>query len=353
MTQALSGLKQRQTTAYLAILNGLVWILGILSLVIGIVAVVANLDITFMVLAGSIVMFTICAAVARRLVPQQRYLESLLLIGVPMFLIAVGAAFVFPNGSYLIAFAGIIMMLMSELILSARAIRVVGFIGLILFIPNVITGVLGGFDANYVRVGELGAYIVPIISIAALCIIALLAFTRTNVMLEAVNDAEQRGQLAEQSQADQAAMLVQVQQQAADQARLLELVHELEVPVIPLFEGVLALPVVGHLDPQRMAALTSALLEQVAHQRAHTVIVDLTGVAIIDTAVANGLLNLAQAVRLLGAAVMITGIKAEVAQSLVALGVSFDEITTAASLQDGIARVSERLQELAAQDQAR
>ncbi len=348
-----SSLKQRQIKAYLSILNGLVWILGSLSLVIGLVAILAGLDSAFIVLAASIVVFTICTAVARTIVPQERIVESLLLVGVPLFVIAIGAAFVFPNASYLIAFATAIMMLLAGKTLSPRAVVPIAIIGLVLFFPLAILAQLGTFDAAYARVGVLGAYIVPIISVAAVAFIGLLVFVVNTVLLEALAAAEQRGQLAEAARANQVTMLVEVQQQAADQARLLELVRDLEIPLIPLFDGVLALPLVGHLDTQRMTALNASLLEQVARQRAHTVIVDLTGVTMIDTSIANRLLNMAQAVRLLGAEVMITGIKAEVAQALVALGVSFGQITTAASLQDGIMRVNERLLSASSHDQQR
>ena len=203
---------------------------------------------------------------------------------------------------------------------------------------------LGSFDSSYARVGVWGSYVVPIVSVAALSFMGLLIFILNNALVEALHEAEQRGQLAEAAQAEQGRMLEQAQRQSADQARLLELVHDLEIPVIPLFEGVLALPLVGHLDPQRMAALTSSLLNEVARLRAHTVIVDLTGVAMIDTASANHLLHMAQAIRLVGAGIMVTGMRAEVAQMLVSLGVPFEHIPTAASLQDGIMRVSATLE---------
>jgi rsbT co-antagonist protein RsbR len=344
MGDRLAGLRQRQIAAYLSILNGLIWILGILSLAIGLVAIAAGLDSVFIALAGSIMVFTACAILARRLVRQRKFIASLLLVAVPIFMIAIGAAFYFPDASFLIAFAMAIMMLMTGLVLSPQSIVSVGAAGLLFFVPCVIAAALDVFAANYARVGRLGVFVTPIISVAALIFIGLLVFTLNKVMREALAEAEERGHMAEAARADQAGMLAQVQQQAAEQARLLDLVRDLEIPVIPLFEGVLALPVVGHLDTQRMTALSSSLLEEVARQRAHTVIVDLTGVAMIDTAIANRLLSMAQGVRLLGAEVMITGIKAEVAQALVSLGVSFTQITTAASLQDGIMQVSEGLQ---------
>ena len=148
--------------------------------------------------------------------------------------------------------------------------------------------------------------------------------------------------MAEAAQAEQAVILQQVQAQSLEQSRLLELVHDLETPVIPVMDGVLVLPLVGHLDTARLTNLSQRLLERVAAERAHTVLLDLTAVAIIDTATANHVLQLTKGVRLLGAECILTGIRAEVAQTLVALGVTWDTVPTAASLRDGLAQLHER-----------
>jgi anti-anti-sigma regulatory factor len=87
----------------------------------------------------------------------------------------------------------------------------------------------------------------------------------------------------------------------------------LGMQVMIIVAGVLFAPIVGHLDSRRTHALTSRLLESVNAQRGKVVIVDIAGVNAIDTAVARGLLNAAQALRLLGCEVVLSGISAEVA----------------------------------------
>jgi rsbT co-antagonist protein RsbR len=126
---------------------------------------------------------------------------------------------------------------------------------------------------------------------------------------------------------------------AAQQAAL----RELSTPLIPVRDDVLVMPLVGTLDSMRAQQIIEALLSGVEQQGARAAIIDITGVSIVDTQVANALLQAAQAVRLLGAQVVLTGIRPEVAQTLVGLGVDLRAITTRATLQDGIATVLRRL----------
>jgi anti-anti-sigma factor len=122
---------------------------------------------------------------------------------------------------------------------------------------------------------------------------------------------------------------------AAQQATL----RELSTPLIPLRDDIVVMPLVGALDSSRAQQIMETLLEGVARQGARAAILDITGVSIVDTQVANALLQAAQAVRLLGAQVVLTGIRPEVAQTLVGLGVDLEAIVTCATLQDGIATV--------------
>jgi rsbT co-antagonist protein RsbR len=100
---------------------------------------------------------------------------------------------------------------------------------------------------------------------------------------------------------------------------------------------VVVMPLIGALDSARAQQVIETLLEGVAARRARVAILDITGVAVVDSQVANGLLRAAQAVRLLGASVVLTGIKPEVAQTLVNLGADLRGIVTRGSLQSGIA----------------
>lgn len=112
---------------------------------------------------------------------------------------------------------------------------------------------------------------------------------------------------------------------------------ELSTPLIPISDRTLLLPLVGALDSRRAQQVMETLLEGIAEYGAESVILDITGVPLVDTHVAAVLLQAARAVRLLGARVMLTGIRPEVAQSIVGLGVDLSSIETRASLQDGIA----------------
>jgi rsbT co-antagonist protein RsbR len=113
-------------------------------------------------------------------------------------------------------------------------------------------------------------------------------------------------------------------------------VQELSAPVIPVLAGVLVAPLIGALDGDRAATLTSNLLGAVAQQHARYVIFDITGVPIVDTHVAQVLIQTTSALRLLGAKVLLVGIRPEVAQTMVALNVDLGGVATYADLRDAI-----------------
>jgi rsbT co-antagonist protein RsbR len=120
---------------------------------------------------------------------------------------------------------------------------------------------------------------------------------------------------------------------AAQQAAL----RELSTPIIPLTNDLVAMPLIGAIDSNRAQQVIETLLAGVADSRATTAILDITGVQVVDTQVANALLRAAQAVKLLGARVVLTGIRPEIAQTLVGLGLDLSGIVTRATLQSGIA----------------
>jgi rsbT co-antagonist protein RsbR len=108
-------------------------------------------------------------------------------------------------------------------------------------------------------------------------------------------------------------------------------------PLVPISDDVLVMPLVGALDSQRAEQVLSTLLEGVSKSQARIAILDITGVGVVDTQVADALLRAAKAVALLGAQVVITGIRTEVAQTLVQLGASLGDVVTRATLQAGVA----------------
>jgi rsbT co-antagonist protein RsbR len=112
---------------------------------------------------------------------------------------------------------------------------------------------------------------------------------------------------------------------------------ELSTPLIPINDSIVIMPLIGSMDSRRAQNVLDSLLNGIAESRSTTLILDITGVAMVDTQVANVLLRATEAVKLLGANTIITGIRPEVAQTLIHLGVDLSNLRTLSSLQSGIA----------------
>ena len=107
---------------------------------------------------------------------------------------------------------------------------------------------------------------------------------------------------------------------------------ELSTPVVKLWEGILALPLIGTLDSARTQVVMESLLNQIVESEATIAIIDITGVPTVDTLVAQHLLKTVAAARLMGADCIISGIRPQIAQTIVQLGVELDEVTTKTSM---------------------
>jgi anti-anti-sigma regulatory factor len=114
------------------------------------------------------------------------------------------------------------------------------------------------------------------------------------------------------------------------------LLAELSTPLIPIREGLVVMPLIGAMNAERASQMLNSLLRGVTSSGARVAIIDVTGVQAVDTHVANMLMQAARSVRLLGAEVVITGIRAGVAQVLVGLGVNLQDVMTRRNLQGGI-----------------
>lgn len=123
------------------------------------------------------------------------------------------------------------------------------------------------------------------------------------------------------------------EQMIRDQAAQLQ---ELSTPLIPLYRGILALPLVGTIDSHRAGQIMEALLQGIAREHAAVVLMDITGVPMVDTQVANYLIQAARTARLLGAQTVLVGIGPEIAQTIVQLGIDLSDIATRANLEAGI-----------------
>jgi len=119
-------------------------------------------------------------------------------------------------------------------------------------------------------------------------------------------------------------------------AELRDVLSELSTPIIQLWQDVLLVPVIGTLDSQRAQNMAEKLLESIADTRAKVVIVDVTGVSIIDTIVGEFLIEMFSAVKLLGSDVILTGIKPEIAHTLVKLGIDFNMVIIKRDLESAL-----------------
>jgi rsbT co-antagonist protein RsbR len=111
---------------------------------------------------------------------------------------------------------------------------------------------------------------------------------------------------------------------------------ELSTPVVKLWDGVVAVPLVGTLDSARTQVVTEKLLQTLVDTGSEHAIIDITGVPAVDTQVAQHLLKTVVAARLMGAECIISGIRPQIAQTIVALGIQFGDVATKASLADAL-----------------
>ncbi|WP_203364480.1 STAS domain-containing protein [Bacillus sp. REN10] len=112
--------------------------------------------------------------------------------------------------------------------------------------------------------------------------------------------------------------------------------QELSAPLIPVFEKISVMPLVGTIDTERAKLIMENLLNGVVKYRSEVVLIDITGVPVVDTMVAHHIIQAADAVHLVGAKCMIVGIRPEIAQTIVTLGISLEQVLTTSTLKKGI-----------------
>jgi anti-anti-sigma regulatory factor len=176
--------------------------------------------------------------------------------------------------------------------------------------------------------------------VAAIGIMTMLLFRFGTSLREALADALAREQELdrlrqelETAVSERTAILqATVDQLQASQATI----RAIGAPILPVLPGVLVAPLMGVLDRERADVLSTKLLQEVQEQRAHAVIIDITGMLMVDTQIVEAILRMGSAIRLLGARVFVVGIRAEVAQTLVALDIDLHAIATFQNLQGAI-----------------
>jgi rsbT co-antagonist protein RsbR len=112
--------------------------------------------------------------------------------------------------------------------------------------------------------------------------------------------------------------------------------QELSAPLIPIFENITIMPLVGTIDTERAKQIMENLLTGVVKHRAEVVLIDITGVPVVDTMVAHHIIQASEAVRLVGAKCLLVGIRPEIAQTIVNLGIDLSQVITKNSLQKGM-----------------
>lgn len=140
----------------------------------------------------------------------------------------------------------------------------------------------------------------------------------------------------EQANMQQRALVEQLQKSLHEQETLDRTVRELSVPMIPILPGILVVPLVGAFDQQRAHNLQTTVLSTAEQQRVTHVLLDVTGVPIIDTQVAQMIIHITNSLQLLGAEPTLIGIRPEVAQTLIHLGVKFEHLSIYADLQSAV-----------------
>jgi rsbT co-antagonist protein RsbR len=194
-----------------------------------------------------------------------------------------------------------------------------------------------------VRSGGQGIYADPINLVVAVMFVGGMILARfvTDTALDNARESARQAREEKARAEQQAEELVRANElmntQLEQQKELLDLVMTLETPVVPLADGVLLAPIVGHIDARRAEVLTERMLQEASAQRARLVVLDIAGVSIVDTAVARALIHAVQALRLLGCDVALSGISATVAVSLIHLGVDLDNVQTVRSPQEALA----------------
>jgi rsbT co-antagonist protein RsbR len=133
---------------------------------------------------------------------------------------------------------------------------------------------------------------------------------------------------------------LQIADQLAQIATQHTTIREMSVPVLPVTPTTLVMPLVGALDTERLRLVQEQALRTIEQSSPRYLLLDITGIPLVDTQVAQGLFKVIQAAQLMGTEVILVGIRPEVAQSIVGLGLQFGEVVTRNTLQSGIAYAS-------------
>lgn len=241
------------------------------------------------------------------------------------------SALVNPVQTEFVPASALIAPLLALLLANPAWVAAVAAVQLIVFL---IRGYLSGGATDmgtYASIAGLLIYAMAIVVMVCSRLVVDVALSAARANARRADEARAQ---AERQAADLARQAADLNQHNREQEQLLELVSALETPAVALADGILLAPVVGALDSRRAQALTVRLLREVSERGARHIVLDIAGVAHVDTEVAGGLVRMGQALRLLGCLVTITGISATVAANISHLGISLGDVQVARSPQD-------------------
>lgn len=166
---------------------------------------------------------------------------------------------------------------------------------------------------------------------------AVLSWFASRSLQQALKHSRGQRRELENYRAELEKSMAELHQTTAELQSSLQVIHQVGSPVLPILEGALLVPLIGDLDTERMRLIVERVLHETARKRARIVIMDITGVSVVDSAVANALIQASQGIRLLGATPILAGIQSTVAKKMVSLDVDLSGIIIRAGLQEGLA----------------
>jgi anti-anti-sigma regulatory factor len=155
-------------------------------------------------------------------------------------------------------------------------------------------------------------------------------------------EARQHAEQLETIEQERRDLLALLNEMTDQQRSLLDTLHQISAPVLPLFEGLIVMPLSGQLDPQRAERLLDDILNGIATHKADHVLLDVTGLLDVDADSVSGLLRAIQGARLLGSECALIGVQPQLAHSLVSLGLDLSQVPTYSTLREGVAEIRAR-----------
>ena len=199
--------------------------------------------------------------------------------------------------------------------------------------------VFTGIDAGAVSAEEL-EFLAALSGIAAMALAGADAHAEQRKLLEEV---EEQATVAQLQAAEKEAALEELDQKLEIIKHQQFAIQELSTPILELWEDVLALPVIGVVDSRRSAEIMERLLSAITSHQSRFVIIDITGVDVVDTKTADHFVKVIKAAELLGTTCILTGIQPAVAQTLVQIGVDLSRVITLRNLRDGLRECLRRM----------